>query len=165
MSSNLLPLYFFLGAVLFVGFGLLFSSFLQTQNSNEQKGTAYECGEESISPAIHGVPFRFYLPALIFLIFEVEIVLLAPVLLSQGNLPENWTSAEWMNLIKTEAIVFVVFLALGYILALKLGYFEWERPTIKPMVFEGPVPDFAYEQFNIEIERKMELNGSVPSPE
>jgi NADH:ubiquinone oxidoreductase subunit 3 (subunit A) len=98
--------------------------------------------------------FRYYLPAIIFLLFEVEIVVMAPVLLAQTEIPENFNQNGWQFLLKTESILFLVILVTGYALALSLKYLDWDKPEIKPIVFEGPIPDFAYEQFNIEQEKK-----------
>jgi len=154
MSPYLLPFYFFLGACLFVLAGMGFSCLLQTQKPNSQKLASYECGEESENFENPSLPFKYYLPALIFLIFEVEIVLIAPVLLAQHLNPEGVTVLNWVNVLKIEAFLFAILLAIGYFLALRFGYFTWEQPKRRNLVFEGPVPDFAYEQFNLEMERK-----------
>jgi len=154
VSGYILVLAFFLGAVLFVAVGYGISRLLQNQKPNSQKLSPYECGEESTQMGKTSFHFRYYLPAIIFLLFAVEIVLIAPVLLAQNAIPESFTIKEWHFLLKSESLLFMLVLVTGYALALSLKYLDWDKPTIKPLIFEGPVPDFAYEQFNIEQEKK-----------
>lgn len=154
----LLPIFFFAGAVLFVLLALGLSRMIQKQNPNPAKNAAYECGEAAIFPRVMHQPFQFYLPALIFLLFELEIVLLAPILLAQSANPVGMAPVVWLRVLKVEAIIFVFLLGLAYLIAIQLGYFQWEKPKKETAVFEGPVPDFAYEQFNLEREREMRAN-------
>ena len=154
ISGYLIIVAFFAGAILFVAFGYLASLLLQTKKPNIQKLSPYECGEEGEPMGKTSFHFRFYLPAIIFLLFEVEIVLFSPIFLAQDAFDSNWKSAEWMQLLKAESILFFVILATGYAFAISLKYFDWDKPELKPVSFEGPVPDFAYEQYNIEQERK-----------
>jgi NADH-quinone oxidoreductase subunit A len=156
-SGYQLLFFFMLGALGFVAFGYFISRWLQTQKPNAQKLSAYECGEEASGFGHQTFNFRFYLPALIFLIFEVEIVMLAPILLAQKSVPEGFTSTSWFSLVQLEAVIFIALLGIGYALAWSLGFLNWEKPTVEPMVFEGPVPDFAYEQSNLESEKKWAL--------
>jgi NADH-quinone oxidoreductase subunit A len=154
ISGYILILAFFSGALVFVAVGFGLSRLLQSQKPNSQKISPYECGEESMPMEKTSFHFRYYLPAIIFLLFEVEIVVMAPVLLAQTEIPENFNQNGWQFLLKTESILFLVILVTGYALALSLKYLDWDKPEIKPIVFEGPIPDFAYEQFNIEQEKK-----------
>jgi len=154
ISGYILVLAFFCGALVFVAIGYGISRLLQSQKPNSQKLSPYECGEESILMEKTSFHFRYYLAAIIFLLFEVDIVLMAPVLLAQDAIPENFSAKEWHFLLKTESLLFVLILITAYALALSLKYFDWDKPQVKTVVFEGPVPDFAYEQFNIEQEKK-----------
>lgn len=140
---------FFLGGLLFVGAGFSISLLLQKRKPGEQKSMPYECGEVGVPMSSSSFPFRYYLPALIFLLFEIEIVLLAPVLLAQKSFGEFWTEPEWRQLLKTEALFFGLILAGGYFLALGGRYFDWEKPPSPTLPEIGFVPDRAYEQFNL----------------
>ncbi len=75
---------------MFVGFGLIFvvvsimisrlvTWLLNIQRPDPRKGTSYECGENPIGNARIRFNPRFYLVALIFLIFDVEVVFLLPL--------------------------------------------------------------------------------------
>jgi len=153
ISGYVLLLSFFVGGLLFVGIGYLLSRLLQTQKPNSQKLSSYECGEDGIPLRNTSFHFRYYLPAVIFLLFEVEIVLMAPVLLAQEAVPAFWSLSNWQFLLKCEALLFFVILATGYAFAASRKYLDWEKPVQKPIVFEVPIPDFAYEQYNIEQEK------------
>jgi len=153
-SGYILVLAFFAGGMLFVAIGYGISRLLQTQKPNAQKLSSYECGEEEIPIGKSSFHFRYYLPAVIFLLFEVEIILIAPVLLAQESNPIGWNKSDWNFLLKAEAILFFAILAFGYVYAISQKYLDWERPIPKTPFFEGSIPDFAYEQFNIEQEKK-----------
>lgn len=164
MSGYIVLGAFFLGGLLFVGFGYLISRLLQTQKPSDQKLAPYECGEESQGQGQSAFNFRFQLPALIFLLFEVEIVLLAPVLLAQDQPVVGITPGQWFFQIQILVVVFILILGLGYVLAIALGYLDWDKPDLEPVIFEGPIPDWAYEQANLDFE-KLELarRGSKPA--
>jgi NADH-quinone oxidoreductase subunit A len=153
MHPYLSLLSFFFGGLIFIGLGYGVSRLLQTQKPNPQKLAFYECGEEP-SPG-RGVRFniRYFLPAVLFLLFEVEIVLMAPVLLARFHPAENGNAMDWQEMIRWESLAFAGLLGVGFVIALARGYFNWEKPEIKGPDFEGPLPDFAYEQYNLEQER------------
>ena len=112
---------FFLVAILFVVVAVLASKFLRPSRPTKEKLLTYECGEN-----IEGSPWvkfniRFYVVALIFLIFDVEVVLLIP----------------WAFVYKQFGIagflvgaVFLFLLGLGMAYEWRKGDLEWERPKI-----------------------------------
>jgi len=153
MQSGLLPLLvFFSGGILFIAIGFGISLLLQRRKPNPQKSTFYECGEDA-GPAGSQFNLRFGLAALVFVLMEVEIVLLAPVLLNRFEITAGGR-AESESLLKTEILIFLVILGAGFMLALGKGFFDWERPLNKVPDFQGPVPDFAYEQYNLDRMKK-----------
>jgi hypothetical protein len=83
----------------------------------------------------------------------VEVVLLAPVLLAAKSSSSSESPAQWLELVRFEAIGFTLVLTAGLLLSLGMGYFKWEKPAIRVPDFFGPVPDFAYEQYNLEQEQ------------
>ena len=67
-----------IGGFVFVAINLILSRFLQTRLPSIEKEMPYECGEEPIGDTRIKFNTRFYVIALIFLIFDVEIVFLFP---------------------------------------------------------------------------------------
>src|SRR5438445_4698816 len=63
----------------FVGVNLLIGKLLRPSNPQERKLSTYECGEPATGSAWVNFNIRFYLVALIFIIFEVEIAFIFPV--------------------------------------------------------------------------------------
>ena len=139
---------FFAGGFLFVTLGLAASWLIQIRKPGAQKNMAYECGEAPTSMP-SSLNFRFYLPVLVFLLFEVEIVLLAPILLAKNHIGEGFKADGWVGQLRWAALIFVGLLGVAYLFALALRYLDWEKLRPEPIVFEGAVPDFAYEQFNL----------------
>jgi len=71
-------LMFMVTAMVIVGFTLLLAKAVRADNPTPAKLSGYECGEDSIGSSWVQFNIRFYVVALIFLIFEVEIVFLYP---------------------------------------------------------------------------------------
>lgn len=111
------PVAIFLAVSVFAG--LLFSSIpglLARKKPNARKSEAYECGVPPTSGVGGRFPVRFYLIAMLFVIFDVEAASFYP-----------W--AVQMHSLRTfgllEMIVFVVVLAIGYAFVWRKGGFEW----------------------------------------
>ena len=71
-------LFFITGAFIFVLGGLITAKFIRPSRPNEEKNTIYESGEESQGSAWTNFNVRFYIIALVFVLFEVEMVFLFP---------------------------------------------------------------------------------------
>lgn len=119
---GIILLFFILGFV-FVGIGLFVSAMIRPSNPFKEKLETYECGEEAIGSAWIKFNPRFYLIALAFLIFEVEVVLLFPWAVVFKEL--GWF-AFWAM------IIFLNILMLGLVYDWAKGYLEWDRP--KPYI-------------------------------
>jgi len=112
-------LLFFIIGVAFVGAGIVAAMVVRPSNPNRHKLTTYECGEEPIGSPWIKFNLRFYTIALIFLIFEVEVVFLFPWALI-------FKSLGWFAFI--EMIVFVVILLVGLAYVWAKGDLEWDKP-------------------------------------
>ncbi len=104
-------------AVAFSAGGMLVANFLVKGSKNKQKGEAYESGIKSTGSAWVQFPVGYYLFALIFLIFDVELAFLYPwaVVVKQIG---------WPALI--EIVVFIFILFLGFLYAHKKGALKWQ---------------------------------------
>src|SRR5476649_1744035 len=71
-------LIFLITGILMVGFAFFVTRLLSPNNPNPEKLTSYECGEDPVGSAWLPFNTRFYVIALIFLLFDVEMVFILP---------------------------------------------------------------------------------------
>ncbi len=107
----------------FVAVNLLIGKLLRPDNPQVRKLSTYECGEPSSGSAWVNFNIRFYLVALIFIIFEVEIAFIFPVASVFRNLVE--TGEGLLAFIKI--LIFVGILFLGLIYSWAKGDLEWVK--------------------------------------
>ena len=93
---------------------------VRPNNPSEVKASIYECGFETISERWNNFNFRYYSIALLFVIFDVEVVFLFPWAASYGVM-----SAEFGAFVLLEMVVFVGILVLGWAYAWRKGSLEW----------------------------------------
>ncbi len=84
------------------------------------KNAIYECGFETLSTRWSGFNSRFYAIALIFVVFDVEVVFLFPWAAEFG-----YMSAKFGSFVLIEMLVFVAILVVGWLYALRKGDLEW----------------------------------------
>ena len=114
-------LFLLLGAI-FVPLNLLLGSLIRPKIDEPDKYTTYECGEESEGHLFNQFNPRFYIIALIFIIFEVELVFLFP----WGML---FRRLGWFGFV--EMFIFLAILMVGLVYAWGKGDLEWIK-------FAGP---------------------------
>ena len=104
-----------------VGFGLVFTALIASRllapfSQEREKGTTYECGMLPLRRASTNVSMRFYLYALLFIIFDVEAVFIFPWALSFVGVG---AVAYWTM------VLFIAILGLGLGYAWKKGALQW----------------------------------------
>ncbi|MEE2791326.1 MAG: NADH-quinone oxidoreductase subunit A [Acidobacteriota bacterium] len=109
-------LLFVLVAIGFAIFTLMISSLIQSSRYNEVKLQPYECGIEPVTDARDRYSVRYYLIAMLFVIFDVETVFMFPWAVIMDEL-------ALFGLI--EMLVFLFILVLGYVYAWRKGALEW----------------------------------------
>lgn len=82
----------------------------------------YECGVTPVGSARERFPVKFYLIAMLFIVFDIETVFLYPWAVTFSRLSTH--AMQVFNLM--EMVVFIVILFVGYIYVWKKGAFEWE---------------------------------------
>jgi NADH-quinone oxidoreductase subunit A len=107
----------------FVAVNLLIGKLLRPSNPQERKLSTYECGEPASGSAWVNFNIRFYLVALIFIIFEVEIAFIFPV----ATVFRHWIENGQGLFAFVEILVFVGILFLGLIYAWAKGDLEWVK--------------------------------------
>jgi NADH-quinone oxidoreductase subunit A len=110
---------FFLLGVVFVAGGLITSWLVRPNRSYPSKLTTYECGETPIGDTRVRFNVRFYVVALIFLLFDVEVVFLFPWALVFKQL-------GWFAFI--EMMVFLTILLVGLVYVWRKGDLDWDKP-------------------------------------
>lgn len=111
-----------LGAA-FVGVNLLIGRLLRPANPQARKLSTYECGEPAAGSAWVNFNIRFYIIALIFIIFEVEIAFIFPV----ATAFRRWTEGGQGIFAFTEIFAFVAILFIGLVYAWAKGDLEWVK--------------------------------------
>ncbi len=113
----------------FILVNMVVGSFLRPTNPTPEKLTTYECGEEPTGGAWVRFNNRYYIVALIFLIFEVEIAAVLPVAVVLRRWTQDPMRDPWIAL--WELLLFVGILGLGLVYAWVKGHLDWVRPTPK----------------------------------
>ncbi len=142
-------LLFIIGAIVFVMIALLVARLIRPHRPNPEKLTTYECGEDPTGTAWGQFNPRFYIIALIFILFDVEIVFLFPWATVFGR-QELIAATEglWGWFALAEMFIFVAILALGLAYAWAKGFLDWIKPHVKKPVYRSPIPKALYEQVN-----------------
>ncbi|GIV39743.1 MAG: hypothetical protein KatS3mg033_1543 [Thermonema sp.] len=149
LSSFSMILLFIIGSALFLLGGLFAAYLLAPRKPNHEKLSTYECGEQPVGHAWGQFNFRFYTLALIFILFEIETVLLFPwaIVFGQKELIEA-TQGRWAWFAFIEALVFIGLLLAGLLYAWRRGFLDWARPRPKVPSVHSPVPHALYENVN-----------------
>ena len=100
-------------AVIAISLGMLFGPRHQTA----RKAAPYESGMSPLGPGSRRVPVRYYLIAVLFILFDIEVVFFLPWAVAFRQL-------RLFGLV--EMIIFIAILLVGYIYAWKRGALEWE---------------------------------------
>jgi NADH-quinone oxidoreductase subunit A len=112
------PLVVFIGIALVIGLALLIAPFIVAyQQPDPEKLSAYECGFAAFDDARMKFDVRFYLVAILFIIFDLEVSFLFPWAVAFGKLG---AFGFW------SMMVFLAVLTIGFIYEWKKGALEWD---------------------------------------
>jgi len=113
---------FLIVGVLFVILNVeVLSRLLRPKRPTPEKFTTYECGEEPIGGSWIRFHVRYYLYALVYIVFAVEVIFLYP----WAVIFKDFIRERLGTLALLEMLVFVVILLLGFIYAWRKGALEW----------------------------------------
>jgi len=142
-------LLFILGAFAFIAVVLFAARLLRPNRPNVEKNSTYESGEEPIGNANVQFNIRFYVVALVFVLFDVELVFLFPwaTVFGQASLIRA-TGGLWGWFALTEAFLFVAILGLGLAYVWAKGYLDWVKPQPKLPTAPTHVPPHLYDRVN-----------------
>jgi NADH-quinone oxidoreductase subunit A len=123
--AQYIPILFLLAAAVGFAGGTLFISVVlgKFAKSSKAKDAAYECGKDPIGEGSSRFSVKFYLVAMLFILFDIEVVFMYPwAVVYRDMLAEHATR----NLILGSMISFLGILFAGYIYALKKNAFDWK---------------------------------------
>ena len=116
--KDYLSIIIFLFVALGLSIGFILLNFLfSPKNPDPEKLSAYECGFDAFSDSRMEFDVRFYLVAILFIIFDLEIAFLFPWAISLGNIG---------ILVFTSMMIFLFILTIGFIYEWKKGALDWE---------------------------------------
>jgi len=148
MGQEFTPVFVFILVAILIAVGMLVASaVLGPRRTTPVKQMPYESGMDPIGDARRRFDVRYYLVAIVFLLFDVELLFLYPWAVAQWSLPPGVVEStaagappaatavapppvagippEFRNLVFVEILVFIAILAAAYAYAWRKGVFEW----------------------------------------
>jgi len=137
MGTEFTPVFLFLIVALGIAAGMIVgSAWLAPQKATRVKQMPYESGMDPIGDARQRFDVRYYLVAIVFLLFDVELLFLYPWAVAQWSLGAGPPTtgaplvaagipAEFRGLVFGEILLFILILAAAFAYAWRKGVFEW----------------------------------------
>jgi len=128
-----------LSITLFVAIGVAFvlgnltlGGLLRPKNPSPEKSASYECGEPAMGSNWVQFDLRFYIIALLFLVFDVEVALFYPWAVVYGHANElaqqvGMTLFQYRQAVLIDMLLFFSLLLLGFAYLWRFGYLDWVR--------------------------------------
>ncbi len=118
LLGEYLPILIFLGIAIAMAVLMVMASYIVArQRPDSEKDSAYECGFEAFDDARGRFDVRFYLVAILFIIFDLEVAFLFPWAVALG---EIGVFGFW------SMVIFLGILTIGFIYEWKKGGLEWD---------------------------------------
>jgi NADH-quinone oxidoreductase subunit A len=102
---------------------VLLSQFVGQRKRTRTKLMPYECGKDPVGSARERFSVKFYLIAMLFILFDIEVIFLVPWAAVIKGLAGQSDAMRWF--LYLEMMVFVGLLLVGYIYVVKKGAFDW----------------------------------------
>src|SRR4029453_8728935 len=118
---------------------IVLSQFVGQRKHTRTKMMPYECGKDPVGTARERFSVKFYLIAMIFILFDIEVIFLVPwaVVFRRLSSPEYGLA----NVVFFEMIVFIALLAAGLIYVIKKGAFDWSETARREAEAEADLLD------------------------
>ena len=125
LTDYLPVLLMFVVAAGFAVVNVFISQYIGQRKSTRTKMMPYECGKDPVGTARERFSVKFYLIAMIFILFDIEVVFLIPWAVVFKTLASPTYGLR--VLVYVEMMLFVVLLLVGYVYILKKGAFDWSE--------------------------------------
>src|ERR1041384_3064402 len=104
---------------------VLLSSFVGQRKRTRTKLMPYECGKDPVGSARERFSVKFYLIAMLFILFDIEVIFLVPWAAVFKSLIGQSPAMRWFAYL--EMMIFIGLLLVGYIYVVKKGAFDWNE--------------------------------------
>ncbi|MEP6921205.1 MAG: NADH-quinone oxidoreductase subunit A [bacterium] len=126
---------------------IFISQFIGQRKRTRTKMMPYECGKDPVGSAHQRFSVKFYLIAMLFILFDIEVIFLVPWAVVFKTLSSPAYGLR--NLVFFEMIIFIGMLLAGYVYVLKKGAFDWSDRARREAEAEGRVlADLEERQFD-----------------
>lgn len=143
-------LIFLITGIIFVGLAFGLNKFIAPHHPNPEKNSSYECGEEATGNSWIQFNSRFYVIALIFLLFDVEMIFVFPWATVFSDKALIATDVRWGWLAFTEMLIFIGILLLGLVYVWRKKDLDWIKPAAFLPQVKTAIPVNAYQVINQE---------------
>lgn len=124
------------------------TALIRPQRPSAEKLSTYESGEAPEGNANVQFNVRYYILALVFILFEVEILFLFPWATVFGDKEVNEiTSGLWAKVNLIEIFIFIFLLLIGLVFAWVNGLLDWVSPEPITSKFKSKIPSASYYKF------------------
>lgn len=121
----------------FAAGNIFISQYLGQSKRTRTKLMPYECGKDPVGSARERFSVKFYLVAMLFILFDIEVIFLIPWAVVFKTL--SGPAYGLKNLVYFEMIIFIALLLAGYIYVIKKGAFDWSDRARREAEAEGRV--------------------------
>ncbi|MDQ3668322.1 MAG: NADH-quinone oxidoreductase subunit A [Acidobacteriota bacterium] len=123
LNDYLPVLLMFVVAAGFAAANIFISQYIGQRKRTRTKLMPYECGKDPVGTARERFSVKFYLIAMIFILFDIEVIFLIPWAVVFRTLASPAYGLK--NVVYFEMITFIVLLLAGYVYVVKKGAFDW----------------------------------------
>ncbi|WP_312188602.1 NADH-quinone oxidoreductase subunit A [Sphingobacterium sp.] len=121
---------------------------ISPKKNNPIKSATYECGEDPVGSSWVQFNPRFYVIALVFLLFDVELIFIFPWATVFGQSEYIAADGRWGWFTMIEMAMFIGILVLGLVFVWKKGDLEWVKPNVVLPKVPVNIPNSAYATLN-----------------
>lgn len=134
--------------IFLVAMTIMAARLLSVNKPTHQKLSTYECGEDAVGSSWVQFNPRFYVIALIFLLFDVELIFIFPWATVFGQAEYIAADGRWGWFTLIEMALFVGILIIGLIFVWVKGDLEWVKPIHQRPHVKVNIPSTAYDMLN-----------------
>lgn len=151
LSAYLPVLLMFIVAAAFAVTMIGLSQMVGQRKRTRTKLMPYECGKDPVGSARERFSVKFYLIAMLFILFDIEVIFLVPwaVVFKQLSSPQYGMK----NLIFFEMILFIALLAAGLIYVIKKGAFDWSERARREAEAEARLLDSRVSRASVRVSK------------